>query len=292
MTSLATPTAKTTAKTTAKIAAILTTLLTGSAPLCYAADDAPERRLVEIENPLATSQPLLGYLRQPRDPGPSPAVVLLHGCNGGWQKLDKRWGARIGSWGYVTLTVDRFGPRGITSACTGGAPAAAVFDAYRALAFLAQQPFVDPERVAVIGFSQGGWLALASVERGMIERTSKEKFRAAIAFYPPCLSLKGSMTVPTLILVGELDDWTPASECRSLAEGRDDYGISREKGLGVPIELVVYPGAYHGFDVPGFATPVKYLGHHLEFNQAARDRSIDAIRNFLYATISGREKSP
>jgi dienelactone hydrolase len=292
MTSLATPTAKTTAKTTAKIAAILTTLLTGSAPLCYAADDAPERRLVEIENPLATSQPLLGYLRQPRDPGPSPAVVLLHGCNGGWQKLDKRWGARIGSWGYVTLTVDRFGPRGITSACTGGAPAAAVFDAYRALAFLAQQPFVDPERVAVIGFSQGGWLALASVERGMIERTSKEKFRAAIAFYPPCLSLKDSMTVPTLILVGELDDWTLASECRSLAEGRDDYGISREKGLGVPIELVVYPGAYHGFDVPGFATPVKYLGHHLEFNQAARDRSIDAIRNFLYATISGREKSP
>ena len=84
----------------------------------------------------------------------------------------------------------------------------------------------------------------------MIERTSKEKFRAAIAFYPPCLGLKGSMTVPTLILIGELDDWTPADECRNLAEGRDDYGISRQKGLGFPIELVVYPGAYHGFDVP------------------------------------------
>ena len=65
-----------------------------------------------------------GYLRQPRDPGPSPAVVLLHGCNGGWQQLDERWGARIGSWGYVTLTVDRFGPRGIISTCTGGAPPA------------------------------------------------------------------------------------------------------------------------------------------------------------------------
>ena len=100
------------------------------------------------------------------------------------------------------------------------------------------------------------------------------------------------MTVPTLILIGELDDWTPADECRNLAEGRDDYGISRQKGLGVPIELVVYPGAYHGFDIPGLATPVKFLGHHLEFNQAVRDRSIDAIRNFLYATIGGREKSP
>ena len=221
---------KVTAKVTAKIAVIITALLTGSAPVCRAADDGPERRLVEIENPLATSQPLQGYLRQPRDPGPSPAVVLLHGCNGGWQQLDERWGARIGSWGYVTLTVDRFGPRGIISTCTGGAPPATVFDAYRALTFLAQRPFVDPDRVAVIGFSQGGWLALTSVERGMIERTSKEKFRAAVAFYPPCLGLKDSMTVPTLILVGELDDWTPANECRNLAEGRDDYGISRAEG--------------------------------------------------------------
>ena len=288
MTSLSKITAKITAKTTA----IITALLIGNGSVCFAADDATERRLVEIENPLASSQPLQGYLRQPRDPGPSPAVVLLHGCNGGWQRLDERWGAPIGSWGYVTLTVDRFGPRGITSACTGGAPAATVFDAYRALAFLAQQPFVDPERVAVIGFSQGGWLALASVERGMIERTSKEKFRAAIAFYPPCLSLKDSMTVPTLILVGEFDDWTPANECRNLAEGRDDYGISRQKGLGVPIEIIVHPGAYHGFDIPSLATPAKFLGHHLEFNQAARDRSIDAVRKFLYATTGGREKLP
>ena len=279
------------ANVAARITVIIAALLTGSAPV-GAGDDGPERRLVEIENPLASSQPLLGYLRQPRDPGPLPAVVLLHGCNGGWQRLDERWGARIGSWGYVTVTVDRFGPRGITSACTGGAPAATVFDAYRALAFLVQQPFVDPARVAVIGFSQGGWLALASVERGMIERTSKEKFRAAIAFYPPCLGIKGSMTVPTLILTGELDDWTPANECRNLAEGRDDYGISRQKDLGVPIEIVVYPGAYHGFDVPGLATPVKYLGHHLEYNQAARDRSIDATKDFLYATIGGRERLP
>ena len=58
------------------------------------------------------------------------------------------------------------------------------------------------------------------------------------------------MTVPTLILIGELDDWTPAKECRNLVEGRDDCGISRQKGQGVPIELIVYPGAYHGFDVP------------------------------------------
>jgi hypothetical protein len=32
------------------------------------------------------------------------------------------------------------------------------------------------------------------------------------------------------------------------------------------------------------------LGHHLEFNQEALDRSIDALRKFLYATIGSKEK--
>jgi dienelactone hydrolase len=219
-------------------------------------------------------------------------VVLLHGCGGAWRGIDERWGKRLADWGYVTLTIDRFGTRGITSACTGGLPPSTLHDAYRALDFLAGQSSVDPTRVAVIGFSQGGLLALLSTERGEIERRSKEKFRSAIAFYPPCLGLKGNMTVPTLILIGELDDWTPAQACRNLAEGRDDWGVSREKGQGFPIEITVYPGAYHDFDAPNFATPVKMLGHRLEFNEQARDQSIDALRKFLYATIGGKEKQP
>lgn len=246
---------------------------------------------VEFESPVASPQPLHGFLRVPGS-GPSPAIVLLHGCNGGWRQLDARWGPRLASWGYVTLTIDRFESRGIRSTCTSGAPLATVHDAYRALAFLARHPAVDPDRVAVIGFSQGAWLALLSVERGGIERSATEKFRAAIGFYPPCLGFKDDMTVPTLIMVGELDDWTPAGECRNLAEGRDDWGISREKGKGVPIDLIVHPGAYHDFDIPEFATPRQLLGHHLEFSQAALDRSIDALRKFLYATIGSKEKQP
>ena len=36
-------------------------------------------------------------------------------------------------------------------------PAKPAFDAYRALGFLVRQPFVDPARIAALGFSQGGW---------------------------------------------------------------------------------------------------------------------------------------
>jgi len=209
-------------------------------------------------------------------------VVLLHGCNGSAQRLDERWGRRIAAWGYVTLTVDSFGPRGLSNTCSSGAPVDLAFDAYRALGFLLQQRFVDSDRVAVLGFSQGAWQALTSVERGSVE-----KFRAAIAFYPHCLGFKGNMTVPTLVLIGELDDWTLAVECRNMVDGLDDWGISRQKDQGVPIKLIVYPGAYHAFDAAGLTTPVQLLGHHLEYNPSATDQAIGAVQEFLKATIGG-----
>jgi dienelactone hydrolase len=271
-----------------KVAASVTALLIGSAVECPAAWSQSSATVVEFESPVANPLPLQGYLRQTNGAGPSPAVVLLHSCNGNWGRLDERWGKRIASWGYVTLTVDSFGPRGIKNTCGGGAPVALAFDAYRALNFLAQQPSVDPARVAVLGFSQGGWLALSSVERGIIEQTSRNKFRAAIAFYPPCLGFKGNMTVPTLVLIGELDDWTLAKECRNMVEGRDDWGISRQKGEGAPIRLIVYPGAHHGFDAANLTTPIHLLGHHLEFNQQAADQSIGAVREFLDVTIGDK----
>ena len=274
----------------AKVAAFAAALLTGTAVECPAAMSQSSASVVEFENPLASSPPLQGYLRQTKSPGPSSAVVLLHSCNGNWRRLDERWGKRIASWGYVTLTVDSFGPRGIENTCDSGAPVELASDAYRALRFLVQQPFVDPARVVALGFSQGGWLALTSVERGAVERASPNKFRAAIAFYPPCGGFKDDMTVPTLILIGERDDWTPADECRNMVDGRDSWGISRQKGQGVPIRLVVYPDAYHAFDVPSLQTSVQYFGHRLEFNQPATDRSIDAVHQFLDDMIGGKER--
>jgi dienelactone hydrolase len=246
--------------------------------------------MVELETPLAAAQPLQAYLRQPETAGPSPAVVLLHGCNGNWKRLDELWGKRIAAWGYVTLTVDSFGPRGIDNSCNNGAPVEMAHDAHRALDFLAREPFVDSNRVAAIGFSQGGWLALTSVERGIIEASARHKFRAGIAFYPPCAGFKDNMTVPVLIMIGALDDWTPADECRSLVEGKDGFGISREKGEGVPIKLVIYPGAYHAFDVPRPQNTV-YLGHRLEHNPVAAAQSIDMLRDFLLATIGGKDEA-
>ena len=244
--------------------------------------------MVELESPIARAQPLQGLLRRPAGPGPFPAVVLLHSCSGNWKKLDERWGRQIAPWGYVTLTVDSFGPRGIEETCGNGTPADMAFDAYRALDFLVRQHAVDPDRVAVLGFSQGGWLALSSVEQGVVEHSSSNKFRAAAAFYPNCRTIQGNLTVPALIMIGALDDWTSVEGCRRLAEGNDDYGVARKRE-GAPIKLIVYPGAYHAFNSPALKTPKELFGHRLEYNLAAAEQSAVALRAFLDAVIGGKE---
>jgi dienelactone hydrolase len=166
-----------------------------------------------------------------------------------------------------------------------GAPMDLVMDAYRALDYLVRAPFVDTDRVAVLGFAHGARVALMSVEHGAIEQTSPNKFRAAVAFYPPCRWFRGDVTVPTLILIGERDDLNPAAACRDVVDGRDDMGISRQRAEAARIKLIVYPGANHAFDASGLKTPNNLGEHHLEFNQSATDQSIAALHEFLDATI-------
>ena len=251
----------------------------------------PAAKSIQFEgDPPFTPKPLTlhGYLRRPDGAGRHPAVVLLHGCGGLAERIDQRWGQTLASWGYVTLTIDSFGPRGIGNICGSRFPRDLDFDAYRGLNFLVRQPFVDAKRVVAMGFSQGGSVALLSVERGAIEQTYENKFRAAAAFYPLCDGLTGVTTAPALILIGERDEFTRG--CRDLAEGRGaDFGMSRSPGEGAGVRLVVYPDAYQGFDVPAFKIPVEYSGYHLEFNQSATDQSIDALREFLHATIGSRK---
>jgi dienelactone hydrolase len=212
--------------------------------------------------------------------GPYPAVVVLHGC-GGISSHSAQIADRLDSWGYVALTVDSLGPRGIVGQCGGALFEDQAIDAYAALRYLSQLDFVDPARVAVLGQSMGGSAVLYAVDRALVAQYFDQRFSAAIAYYPGygCGFPASSMTAPTLILIGEADDWTPAEPCRET--------VARARPDGAPITLTVYPGIYHAFDVSELKPGIRSLGHWLEYNERAARDAEEKVRAFLDANLGG-----
>src|SRR5712692_8486938 len=105
---------------------------------------------------------LAGELRLPRTSGRLPVVVLVHG-SGGVESNVIRWAEELNASGLGTFVLDHFSGRGIMQTATDQAQlphVAMIADAYRALELLARHPRVDPTRIAVMGFSKGGFAAL------------------------------------------------------------------------------------------------------------------------------------
>src|SRR6202795_489533 len=118
-----------------------------------------------ISDALIPGDRIQGDLAKPDGAGPFPAVVGLHGCAGMHDTTKQRLADELVAWGYVVLLVDSYATRrGTDHACTSSAFATFVRrrpDAYGALAFLARQTFVDPHRVAAVGFSAGARVSLS-----------------------------------------------------------------------------------------------------------------------------------
>jgi len=233
----------------------------------------PERVTIEIAATAGGSRVTIDALVfKPQGPAPDggwPAIVGLHGCAGLYRNFDPResrlavryarYAAELAADGYVVLLPDSFRPRGEREMCTVKAreqkvpPAIRRFDALAALAYLAARSDVDRTRIAVIGWSHGGSTALAAINGkdpavfALRAHDGDAFFRAAVAFYPGCAkSLRAGdgwrAAVPTLIMIGELDDWTPAKACVDLGESA--------KSRGDPLDVVVYANSHHGFDAP------------------------------------------
>jgi dienelactone hydrolase len=250
----------------------------------FVAGDALAGPLERVEfqsasQPHIPGEHIQGYLAKPEGAGPFPAVVGLHGCAGMHDTTKRKLADDLVVWGYVVLLPDSFGTRGIDHICTANLDNGLrrISDAYGALAFLAGQTFVDPQRVAVVGFSQGGWVSLSVADsdylRNLFVLPNNLNFRAAVAFYPPCRVVAAHPGVPTLIFIGAVDDWTRAADCsdRIASWGND----------GPAIELVVYPGAYHGFYYPHLQPGRTMFGHWLEYNGAAADKARLRMQQFL-----------
>ena len=232
-----------------------------------------------VSGTLILGERIEGYLARPDGAGPFPAVVGLHGCAGMHDTTRQRLADQLVAWGYVVLLVDSYATRRIDHACTSSAFATFLKrrpDAYGALVFLGSQNFVDWQRVAVVGFSAGARVTLSVAQTNSFEQFAPPanlRFRAAVAFYPPCKAAWAPPEIPTLIFIGALDDWTPAADC---ADKVASWGND-----GPPIELVVYPGAHHGFYYPHLQPGTTMFDHWLEYNGEAADNASHRLHQFL-----------
>jgi|KBSSwiStaDraftv2_1062776.scaffolds.fasta_scaffold26112_3 dienelactone hydrolase len=220
---------------------------------------------------------LVADVFRPDRPGPLPAVVLLGPC-GGVTDHEYRWAALLRDRGYAAVVVQSLASRGVSNVCRGEVPQVShvARDALAALRWLSLQPGVDATRVGVMGWSHGGGAAL-DVSRLSARDNDFEgwpRFKAAVAYYPPCQFADVLTNTPTLILLAEQDDWTPPGSCQGVE--RDAKSVSTR----------MYQGAMHGFDQPG---PMRvYLGHRMAYDPTATSSAMQESLVFLDRELRGR----
>ncbi len=203
--------------------------------------------LGEKEAPAAT---IAGELRIARFGNEKlPAVILVHGSGGVGSNVAE-WAVELNKLGIAVFILDTFTGRGITSTVADQGQLsglAMLYDSYRALELLARHPRIDPQRIAIMGFSKGATPALYSSLQRFHNAfgTPGVQFAAHIGFYAPCetgyvddTKLTGA---PVRLFHGTADDYVPVGPCK-------EY-VQRLKAAGVDVALFEYEGAHHSFDM-------------------------------------------
>lgn len=178
---------------------------------------------------------------KPSGRGPHPALLLLHGAGGNLSYWLDRIGGGLAQFGTAT-----FAPHYFERTGTLRADAATILDgrhfalwleaARDAITYVAAQPEVDARRIAVLGISLGGYLAMA---------LGVEDSRLAAV-----VELSGGMPEswggrvhagmpPTLILHGDADPIVLLSEAHRAA--------ALLKQAGVRHEIAILAGQGHWF---------------------------------------------
>lgn len=219
---------------------------------------------------------------RPEGEGPFPTALLLSGCDGPRDNLP-RWAEALKARGWASVVVDSHTPRGFTEfqlwrlICAGqllnGAERAG--DIAVAIDDVRAMPFVDGDRIGLVGASHGGWAILeflSMADHGEVPHILTEwpeslaadpldGIGAALLLYPYCGQLSRASRrgwrseVPALFLLAKNDAIANEEDCLTVAR--------REARRGLPVETHIYSGVTHGFDQQEKA-PLSTLGYDAE----------------------------
>ena len=228
------------------------------------------------------STTLVADFKTPGGSGPFPTVVLMHGCGGLLSRAKaslETHASFLRDHGFATLILDSFSSRGgninrCQESALGAARYYRVFDALNTLTFLKEQDFVDTNNIFLMGQSSGGSVSILVAGGGSQFNFADDlKYSAVVAFYPWCGMLIDELVSPLLVLGGAKDDWTPPDPC-----------LNQVKTVkGAKMEVIIYPEARHGFDLP--TGEVTFEGHrvggHKPSAQDSRQRMLEFFQMHL-----------
>ena len=138
----------------------------------------------------------MGTLFSPDSSGPRPAVIVLGGSEGGL--LGEGVAATLVRRGYAALALAYFGTRSLPSELVE-IPLEYFAGALR---WLRSRPETDGDRVALMGGSKGGELAL------LLGATYPEDIRAVVSYVPSAVVYQGVSFDPWYYVRGVRSSWT------------------------------------------------------------------------------------
>jgi carboxymethylenebutenolidase len=174
----------------------------------------------------------------PYEAGPHPVLIALHGSGGMEEGWANEPASLLAGRGFVVCVLHYFERTGTVWA--NDATIRANFETWMktisdAITWAGTRADVDVERVGVLGFSLGAYLALsvAAVDA---------RVKAVVDYFgglPGELAEHAHKIAPTLILHGERDYTVPVSEAHKLKQLFEQTGTD--------YEMKLYPNAGHGF---------------------------------------------
>ncbi len=202
-----------------------------------------ETQMVEV--PTAGGK-VPAFLARPKDGTRAPGVLVIQEAFGLNDHI-KDVARRIAGEGYVALAPDLYwrGGKGRTVRYDQLPEAIALMQSLKdpeivsdlgsAIAYLEQQAFVRADRIGITGFCMGGRVAyLAACEL-------PDKIKASAPFYGGGIPVEktAKLKCPVLAFFGEKDAFVPLDNVERLK--------AEAARRGKAVEVVVYPGAEHGF---------------------------------------------
>jgi dienelactone hydrolase len=139
-----------------------------------------------------------------------------------------------------------------------------------ALDFLKQQPTVNPDEIAAIGYCFGGAIVLHMARTGT-------DLDGVVSFHGNLGSMRaaapGTIKARMLVLTGGDDTFIPQEQIDAFKKEMD--------AAGADYELVIYPGAIHSFTNPDSDRLAKENNLAVAYNKEADEKSWAQMKEFL-----------